>query len=150
MESNKMFGILSIIIGLIFIIFPIFSSFAVSLLVGLSLVFLGLVTILSKFEAINIIVGIISIILGLLFIFNISAVSFLLGFQFYTVAIVMVLVGITGLIKSTSLSKISSLLILIMGIIGFVLGTFSFVNPIYAAVLVGITLIIEGIVIYLD
>ncbi len=150
MELNKMSGILSIILGLIFVIFPIFSSFAVSVLIGLSLVFLGLVTILNRFVAINIIVGIISIIIGLLFMFNISAVSFLLGFQFYTVAILMVLVGITGLIKNTSLSKIASLLILIMGILGFVLGTFSFVSPIYAAVLVGITLIIEGVVLYLE
>ena len=53
MEPNKISGILSVILGLIFIIFPIFSSGLVSILIGISLVFFGIALILAGFSAIN-------------------------------------------------------------------------------------------------
>ena len=77
MESNQISGLLSIILGLIFIICPIFSTAFLSIIIGLSLVFFGLASILAGFKAANIIVGILAILVGLIFVFNITALSFI-------------------------------------------------------------------------
>ena len=150
MEQNKITGIISIILGLIFIIFPIISSTTVSLMIGISLFFLGIIMILNRFTAANIIVGLLAIIFGLLFIFAIDALSFLVGFQFYIIGIFMILSGISGLIYNSQISKITSLLILLMGIIMIVLGFFSLAQPLYAVILIGLTLIIQGVRLYLE
>ena len=42
MESNKNMGLLSIILGLIFIIFPMISEAVISIIIGLSLLFFGI------------------------------------------------------------------------------------------------------------
>ena len=135
MESNKISGILSVILGLIFIIFPIFSTAALSILIGISLVFFGIILILTGFTAVNIVIGILSIIVGLVFAFIISALSFLLGLQFYVIGLILILAGIVGLISDTKTSKIASVLVIILGIISFALGGFSIGQPMFAAVL---------------
>ena len=150
MESKQATGILSIILGLIFIIFPIFSSGVVSIIIGVSLLFFGIALILAGFTASNIVIGILAIIFGLLFTFRIDAVSFLLGFQFYIIGIILILAGIIGLISDTQTSKIASILIVILGIISFALGGLSIDNPIFAAALIGVALIIQGIRLYID
>ena len=149
MELNKISGILSIILGLIFIIFPFFTTVAFSLVIGISLIFFGVMLIVSGFTAFNIIVGILSIVIGLIFLSNIAAFSFLLGFEFYIIGIIMVLAGIAGLISDSHMSKIASALLVILGIVSFALGGLSFDQPMFAAILMGLALIIEGIILYL-
>ena len=94
MFINRTAGILSIILGLIFMIFPMFSSDFISIIVGLSLLFFGISSVfmgwnmrndLDRFSTAFIIIGIIAIIFGFLFIFYIDALSFLVGLQFYWV-----------------------------------------------------------------
>ena len=148
MESNQTSGIVSIILGLIFIIFPLFSSGIVSIMIGVSLVVLGIASILSEFSAFNIIVGILAIIFGLLFIFNIDALSFLLGLQFYIIGILLILLGISGLFAQ-GMSKIASILIVILGIVSFALGGLSIDNPLFAAIIIGVALIAQGIRLYI-
>lgn len=150
MEANKISGILSIILGLIFVICPIFSTAALSILIGISLVFFGIALILTGFTAFNIIIGILAIIVGIIFASNIAALSFLLGLQFYIIGIVMILAGIVGLISSSQISKIASVLIIILGIISFALGGFSIDQPLFAAILIGVGLIIQGVRLYLE
>lgn len=82
--------------------------------------------------------------------FAMNALPFLVGLQFYLVGIVMILFGIAGLISDSKISKISSLLILIMGIVAFILAFNSIVNPFYAAVLLGVSLIIQGIRLFIS
>lgn len=147
MEANKSSGLLSIVLGLIFLIFPILSSGLVSIMIGVSLVVLGIASIFGGFSAFNVIVGILAIIFGLLFIFQIDALSFLLGFQFYIIGIIMILLGITGLFAQ-GMSKIASILIILLGIISFALGGLSLTNPLYAAILIGVCLIIQGVRLY--
>ncbi|RAP48534.1 MAG: hypothetical protein BZ135_00515, partial [Methanosphaera sp. rholeuAM6] len=65
MESNKKSGLLSIILGLIFLICPFFSTAFLSIFIGLSLIIFGVISILSEFSAINIIIGILTILVGL-------------------------------------------------------------------------------------
>ncbi len=150
MESNQISGILSVILGLIFIICPIFSTAVLSLFIGLSLVIFGIALILAGFSAFNIIIGILAIIVGLVFAGNITALSFLFGLQFYVIGIIIILAGIAGLISDSQISKIASVLLIILGIISFALGGFSIDNPLFATILIGLSLIIQGIRLYLE
>ena len=150
MESNKISGILSVILGLIFMIFPVFGTAALSILIGASLIIFGIALMLTGFTAFNIIIGILAIIIGLIFASNIAALSFLLGLQFYLIGIIMVLAGIAGLISGPQISKIISILIIVLGIISFALGGLSFSQPVYAAFIIGLALILEGVRLYLE
>lgn len=158
MGLEKIIGIIFMVLGLIFIIFPMFSAESVSFIVGLSLLFFGFASIvnglsvrnMSTLSKINLVVGIIAVIFGILFIFAINALSFLVGFQFYIIAFILIFCGIVGIISNSTLSKTTSLLILIIGIIAIVLGIYSITDPIYAAILIGLCLILQGLRFYLD
>ncbi|MDO5832830.1 DUF308 domain-containing protein [Methanobrevibacter sp.] len=159
MDNQKAAGIFFLVLGLIFILFPMFSIGLVSIIVGLSLVFFGISAAFmgytlkdNKVVAIAIIlIGIISIILGLLFMFYINAVSFLVAFQFYIVGFIMILFGITGLIsRASKISNFTSILVLLMGIVAIALAVFAGNNPLYLAIIIGVVLIIEGVAYLLD
>lgn len=159
MDNQKTAGIFFLVLGLIFILFPMFSIGLVSIIVGLSLVFFGISAAFmgytlkdNKVVAIAIIlIGIISIILGLLFMFYINAVSFLVAFQFYIVGFIMILFGITGLIsRASKISNFTSILVLLMGIVAIALAVFAGNNPLYLAIIIGVVLIIEGVAYLLD
>ncbi|MBR0473134.1 MAG: DUF308 domain-containing protein [Methanosphaera sp.] len=149
MEQNKVTGILSIILGLIFIIFPIISTGTISIMMGLSLLFFGLALIFTDFSARNLLIGIIAIIFGLLFMFSINGLSFIIGLQFYIIGIIMIAAGISGIV-SPGMSKLTSIMIILLGIIQFALAGLSMAQPLYAAILIGLSLIIQGISVYLN
>lgn len=160
MDVNKGAGILSIVLGLIFILFPMFSSGLVSIIVGLSLLFFGISSVYLGYNMRNdfdlyakttIIIGIIAIIFGFLFIFYIDALSFLIAIQFYIVGFIMIIFGISGLISRMGpISTFTSILVLIMGVIAIALAAFSINQPIYIAIIIGIVLIIEGVALVLS
>lgn len=160
MQINQIAGILSIVLGIIFIIFPMFSAGLVSVIVGLSLLFFGISSVFmgwnmrsyrDNFSTAFIIIGIIAVIFGFLFIFYIDALSFLYGLSFYIVGFIMIVFGIAGLLsKSKHISKLSSLLVLIMGIIAIALAAFAMANPAYIAIIIGIVLVIEGVALYIS
>ena len=156
MDFRKILGIIFIILGLIFAIYPTYSSLAVSFIAGISLIAFGFAAIIDAFSLfgmmaniswIKILLGILAIIFGLLFIYEIDALSFLVAFQFYLIAFVLIFVGILGLFSwSGAMSKITSVLIIILGIVAIFLAVFSLEQPLYVAIIVGICLIMEGIV----
>lgn len=160
MGVEKSAGILSVIVGLIFIIFPMFSASFVSVIVGLSLLFFGISAAFMGFNMRRqtgyvgiaiMIIGIIAILFGFLFIFYIDALSFLIGLQFYIVGFIMIVFGITGLLsKMTRFSTFTSILVLLMGIVAIALASFAASQPIYIAIIIGIVLIIEGISMILE
>lgn len=155
MDYTKGAGIFFIILGLICMLFPMFSAELISIIVGLSLIFFGIATAFlgysfkdmrKEFAIAIIIIGILSFILGLLFIFYINAISFIVAFQFYIIGFIMILLGIMGLLsKVNRISNFTSILILLMGIVAIALAVFAGNNPIYLAIIIGIVLIIEGI-----
>lgn len=156
MIINRMAGFLSIILGIIFIISPMFSAGLVSVIVGLSLLFFGITAAFMGWTMRNevdnflpdviLAIGIISLIFGFLFIFYIDALSFLIGLQFYIVGFIMIFFGIAGLLSNlTPVSRYSSLLVLLMGIVAILLAIFAVTQPVYIATIIGIVLIIEGI-----
>lgn len=155
MDYRKLLGILFIILGLIFAIYPMYSAGAVSLIAGISLIAFGFASIIDGFSlwsrithasAINIFIGICAILLGILFIYEIDALSFLIAFNFYIIAFILILAGISGILFGLdALSKIASVLILILGFVVVYLAAFSSANPVYTAIIVGICLILYGI-----
>lgn len=161
MDFNKSAGILSAILGLIFILFPMFSAGLVSIIVGISLLFFGISAAFMGWnmrDGINntggniiLIIGIIAVIFGFLFIFYIDALSFLTGIQFYIVGFIMIIFGIAGLIsRMNGLSVFTSIFVFLMGIVAIALAAFAMNQPIYIAIIIGIVLIVEGIMMILD
>lgn len=160
MGVEKSAGLLFVVLGLIFIIFPVFSSSFVSIVVGLSLLFFGISAAFTGFNMrrqlgyigiATMLIGIIAIIFGFLFIFYIDALSFLISLQFYIIGFLMILFGITGLLsKSARFSAFTSILILIMGIVAIALAVFALNEPIYIAIIIGLVLIIEGLAMIMD
>ena len=159
MFINRSAGILSIILGIIFIIFPMFSAELVSIIVGLSLLFFGISSVFMGWNmrsyrdnssTVFIVTGIIAVIFGFLFLFYIDALSFLTGLSFYIVGFIMIVFGIAGLMsRSENISTFASVLVLIMGILAIALAVFAMAQPIYIAMIIGIVLIIEGVNLFL-
>ena len=151
MNNNQIFGILSIILGLIFIICPVFSTAFASAVLGLSFLFLGVFAIVSGIfggtgnGGLLILSGILAVIFGFIFTTNIFAIPIIMALQFYIIGIIMIIMGIAGLFSEDQNSKILSILMIILAIIVILMGALTIDNPIIAPILIGISLIIEGV-----
>ena len=62
----------------------------------------------------------------------------------------MIVFGIMGLISESRLSKTTSLLIFVIGVIAIAVAVFTVEHPIYVPILIGICLIIQGLRFYFD
>ncbi len=155
MDYKKVLGIIFIILGLIFAIYPFYSARAVSFFAGIALIAFGFAAIIDAFSVlsmmtrasgIEILLGMLAILFGLLFIYEIDALSFLVSVQFYIIGFVLLFIGLVGIFSSFgTMSKLTSVLILILGIVAVLLAAFSMAEPLFVAILVGICLIMEGI-----
>jgi uncharacterized membrane protein HdeD (DUF308 family) len=154
-------GLISIIIGLIFIVFPIFSSALISVIVGLSLLFFGISAVFFGWNMRNtynymlsntaLIIGIIAVIFGFLFLFYIDALPFLVSIQFYIVGFIMIIFGITGFLsRVNNISNFTSILVFLMGIVAIALAIFAQSQPIFITMVLGAVLIFEGLGLYVS
>ena len=156
MDYRKILGIIFIILGLLFVVYPLYASAAVSWIAGICLIAFGFASIIDGFSVwsmmahvsvIKILLGILAILLGILFIYEVSALSFLVGYMFYLIAFVMIFVGLMGIFAGEgAVSKLASLLIMILGFVAIFCAVYSIAQPLYTAILVGICLVLEGIV----
>lgn len=158
MESYKILSIITIIIGLVFIFFPMFSANLISILIGASVLLFGIMMaytgIISKeisgaFSSVAAIFGVVMIILGLAFIFGTNAVSFLVGLQFYIVAFMLIVASVIGLLGGTEINRTGSLISLVLGIVVLFIAIFASNNPVLITIILGIALIVYGISGYL-
>jgi uncharacterized membrane protein HdeD (DUF308 family) len=141
--------------GILFAVYPMYSAEAVSWIAGICLIAFGFASIIDGFSVwsmmahaslLNILIGICAILFGILFIYRIDALSFIVGFQFYLIAFVLILAGISGIVFGPDMtSRLISVLILILGIATVYLAFISIAQPLYVAIIVGICLIMEGI-----
>ncbi|MBE6508049.1 MAG: hypothetical protein E7Z77_01415 [Methanobrevibacter sp.] len=155
MDVKKLLGIFFIILGIIFAVYPIYSAQAVSWIAGICLIAFGFASIIDGFSVwsmmahvslLDILLGICAILLGLLFIYKIDALSFIVAYHFYLIAFVLIFIGIFGIFFALdTLSRIVSVLVLILGIVTVYLAFASLAQPLYVAIIVGICLIMEGI-----
>lgn len=162
MLMEKIAGLFHIILGLLLIIYPLISSAVISITIGFALVCFGISTICmsiifrndinKNYSYLSSAIGILSILLGIIFIFFIDALSFLVFFQFYIIGFIMVVYAIMGIIYLKKKNYIiRSIIMLILGILVFLLSVFAASQPLLIAILIGVSLIIEGIfIIVLD
>ena len=156
-EGNILLGILAIILGILVMIFPLFSVFTVSLIAGIGVLFLGIWLLIQSFgvwegnKGVSIaylILGILAIILGIGLFGNIVAFSFLVSLAIYIAGFFLLLSGILSLFsKEGTVGKGSGVLGIILGILYMILAAYAW-NPIYLAFLIGIWLIIDGIALF--
>ena len=159
MELRKILGIIFIILGLIFIIYPMYSAAVVSLIAGICLICFGFASIvtgctvwsiMTHVSVLDIVIGIFAVLIGFLFIFKIDALAFLSAYLFYLVAFVLIIVGFFGIFFAfDTVSRVISVLITILGFIAAFLAAFLLAEPLYVAILVGIGLILEGLELFL-
>ena len=155
MDYRKVLGILFIIMGIIFAVYPVYSAEAVSWIAGICLIAFGFASIIDGFSVwsmmahvslINILLGICAMLFGLLFIYKIDALSFIVAFHFYLIAFLLIFAGIFGIFFAlNTTSRLISVLVLILGIVAVYLAFASIAQPLYVAIIVGICLIMEGI-----
>lgn len=158
METNKLLSIITIIIGLIFIIFPMFSANLISILIGASVFIFGVMLaytgVISKeisgaFSSVAAVFGVVMIILGLAFIFGTNAISFLVGLQFYIVGFMLIVTSLIGLIGGTGINKTGSIVSLVLGIVILFIAVFAANHPELITIILGIALIVYGVTGYL-
>lgn len=157
METAKLLGILFILLGVIFIAFPLFSAATVSIMAGVCLITFGIAAILNGFSIwsivthtsfIEMLFGFLLVLIGIAFCTDLTALNFLVTYSFYLIAITLIVIGVLGLMQGSDELKWASILILILGIIFFLLGIFSVTDPLLIAILVGICLIVRGVIFF--
>lgn len=156
-EGNILLGVLAIILGLLVIVFPLFSVFTVSLIAGIGVLFLGIWLLIQSFgvweanKGVSIaylILGILAIIVGIGLFGSVLAFSFLVSLALYIAGFFLILSGILSLFsKEGTAGKGSGVLGIILGIIYMILAAYA-LNPYYLALLIGIWLIIDGIALF--
>ena len=154
MNTEKIMGVLFIILGLLLVFYPIVSSAFLSILIGFSLVCFGMAAVCMGFvftedttySALSIIVGVISLILGIIFMFFLNALPFLFSLQFFIIGFLMMFYGILGIAYLAGAAyKLLSVTGLILGIVIVALTLFLASQPIIIAVIIGAFLIIDGV-----
>lgn len=158
--KNELVSLLSIILGLIIIAFPMLGVISISAIIGLSILLMSILLLIVGISIIDyntsgaildISLGIIMLILSLGIIFNPSLFAFLTAITLYLAGIFLIVIGLVALINNRS-SKFGFWI----GISGIVLGLLYIIvgsyisNPLILGSLIGLWLLITGIFKFLD
>ncbi|MEM4525811.1 MAG: DUF308 domain-containing protein [Methanothermobacter sp.] len=154
MNGTRSLGLVTLILGVLILIFPLASIFTLSVLSGVAILFIGLWLFILGARTWSIsrgpgilylILGIFGIILAIAIIGNITLFSVLTAFWIYLVGIILIIAGIASLFaREEKSTRIASLAVCIIGVIYLVVGTFAR-DPIFLAWLIGLALVIDGI-----
>lgn len=160
MQNRQIVGIIAIILGILVIAFPLSGVSVFSFLAGLGILFLGLYFIIgganlwafSKGISVTyIILGLIGFIFGIMLIGNLALFSILISLYFYIAGFMLIIAGALSLFARVHpITKGAAAIMLVLGIITVILGAFAMMSPFYVAIILGISLIIDGIAIYLN
>ncbi|MCL2687349.1 MAG: DUF308 domain-containing protein [Methanobrevibacter sp.] len=155
MENKTIIGILAIIFGILIMVFPFISQEVLSAMAGIGILILGIyfliagpsVWSLSKAASIlYIIIGILGLLAGIMLIGNVLLFGALVSLYLYITGVMLLFGGLIGLLaRSDMMTKAAAVLMMILGIITIVLGYFALLSPIYVAIILGISLVIDGI-----
>ncbi|WP_409199679.1 DUF308 domain-containing protein [Methanobrevibacter sp. DSM 116169] len=155
MDNQKIIGIIAIILGILVMIFPIASELVLSVFAGIAFVILGVYYImagaglwnLNKWtSAAYVLIGILGLICGFMLFFNIALFNILIGFYMYIAGFMLLIAGILGLVsRIANIAKVASVLMLILGILTIIIGFLAIDNPLFVAILIGVSLIIDGV-----
>ena len=155
MKNKDLIGILTLILGILLITFPILGTLSLTYLAGVSLILLGIYFFVvgthiwnaNKISsAISIVLGILAVVFGGLVLGNMVLFSFLVSYYLWIVAFLLILTGLNGLItRGSRIGRTSSIILILCGILSLIWGVLAIQNPLYVGVLIGIGLILDGI-----
>ena len=158
LDSKRLLGIILIILGILFVVYPLFSAAAVSIVAGICLIAFGIACIANGFSLwsivthtslIEMLLGFFLVILGFCFLVDLAALEFLVSYSFYFIAFILIFLGVLGLFsKGSGISKWASILVLIIGVIFLLLAVFAITDPWFIAVLVGVCLMVRGVILF--
>jgi uncharacterized membrane protein HdeD (DUF308 family) len=151
--DTKISGLILIILGLIVIAFPLLGIIPFSLLLGFSVLFLGIGLLVAgligmrasaAMGIVELILGIIAIIIGIGIIINPAIFSFLVALLIYIAGIFLIIVGIMALFAKAGGNKWAGFVPIVIGLIYIIVGSIV-ANPFYLGALIGLWLLITGI-----
>lgn len=161
MQKNIL-ALIFIILGLILMIIPAFSSFAtwiVGAITGISVIFLGIGLLVAGYvdreisttmSILEIIFGIIALVLGIAFIVNPAFFTTFLGLIIDLIGLLLIISGIVAIISKTGGTRWYGVVPLILGIIYIIIGNMVKGNEIFLGILIGLWLLISGIFMFLE
>ena len=157
MENKMIVGILAIVFGILIMFFPIASQIVLAVIAGIGILIFGIYLLivganlwsLSKWTSVSyLILGILGLIVGLMLLGNVFLFDVLVGLYLYIIGFMLLFTGIIGLFSRASMmTKGAAGVMVILGILTVVLGYFALLSPLYVAIILGISLIIDGIAI---
>ncbi|MCZ3366959.1 MULTISPECIES: DUF308 domain-containing protein [Methanobacterium] len=151
--QTKTSGLILIVLGLIIIAFPLLGILPFSLLLGISVLFLGIGLLIAgvigirastTMGVVELILGIIALILGIGIIINPGFFSFLVALLIYIAGIFLIIIGIMAFFAKIR-NKWVSIVPIILGLIYILIGSIV-ADPFYLGALIGIWLLITGII----
>jgi len=157
MDNKTIVGILAIVFGLLILIFPFVSQVVLSVMAGIGILILGIYFLIAGANMwsftkagsiVYIIIGFLGMLTGIMLLGNVLLFGVLIGLYLYITGFMLLFAGLVGVLtRSSMMSRASAALMLILGIITVVLGYFALLSPIYVAIILGVSLIIDGIAI---
>lgn len=160
MENKTFMGILAVIFGIIIIAFPLLSVEFLVFAAGLAVCILSIYWIIRGLQnwgenkalcVLYILVGFFAFLFGLALTGNFPLFLYTSSFLLYVIGFLMIIFGIAGIINNKKIiSKLSSLLFFIFGIVLLIFANLIFKNPLYLSIIIGIALIFEGISLTLE
>ncbi|MDO5824259.1 DUF308 domain-containing protein [Methanobrevibacter sp.] len=158
--KTKFISLLSIILGLIIIIFPVIGIIGVSSLIGLSVLLMSIyllvvgVTIIdykTSGAILDLFLGILLLLLSICLIFNPATLGFLTEITLYLAGIMLIIVAVASLInnRDTRYGFYIGISGIVLGVLYIIIGTY-LADPIILGSLIGIWLVISGILKLMD
>ena len=160
MHKQTTISIITIILGIIIIAFPMLGVITAADILGLSVLLLAIFLLangVSEVEynttrgLINTILGIIMLIISLGLIFNPSIFAFLTALTIYLAGIFLIIIGLIIIVgnRDNKYGFWMGILGILLGVIYIILGTY-IKNPLVLGSLIGIWLLVTGVLNLLD
>lgn len=154
MMLKKWMGLLSVILGIVFLVSPISGVTAISILTGLVLSALGLWMLANaimarKYMEVGIlwmIFAVITLAVGLMLVFRVFLINQLAGVWLYVTGILLLVAAMLILAAGSQsyLKRNAGIISAILGVIYILMGALSF-NPAFVGVAVGLILVVYGV-----
>lgn len=156
----ELVSVLSVILGILIIAFPIMGVIAASDLIGLALLLIAIILLITGVSImdyntsgaiLDYFLGIVMLIVSLIIIFNPNFFPFLAEILLYLGGIFLIIVGVVALINNRQgrFGFWIGIAGILLGVVYIVVGTY-ISDPIVLGTLIGIWLIISGILKFLD
>ncbi|MBQ9024958.1 MAG: DUF308 domain-containing protein [Methanobrevibacter sp.] len=153
--KNKIVSLLAIILGIMIISFPILGIITTSALLGLSVLFISIYSLITGIAIIyynttgsivDIILGVVLLIISIGLIFNPALFGFLAEITLYLAGIILIIVGVISLVnnRNSKYGFYTGIVGIILGVCYIIIGTYV-ANPIILGTLIGMWLVISGV-----